>query len=116
MFWHPSVDSAMAGDSVLITEHGCEVLTRSGSWPELNVQVKGHELPCPGILRIPGGSAADMETEQQSAGASPFAGLSFEEDEGTQSRMDSIWEMELCSDQSVYDEDDAPYSEESVLE
>ena len=48
--WHPSVRSAMAGDTILVTDSGFELLTPSSNWPLLGVQVKGTSIELPGIL------------------------------------------------------------------
>jgi Xaa-Pro aminopeptidase len=55
VFWHPSVRSSSAGDTMLVTSHGSEFLTHSESWPTLNVSVKGVRMNRPAILiREPG--------------------------------------------------------------
>ena len=115
--WHPSVGPASAADTILITENGCEFLTKSDDWPEMTVQVKGHDLKCPGLLRIGRPqqevpvTASHKESDQ-----TIFSRLRFEDDEPESGRVDSIWEMELCSDRSIFESDDAAYSEESVLD
>ncbi len=37
--WNPSITGAKSEDTVLLSENGPEVLTRSGSWPELEVEL-----------------------------------------------------------------------------
>ena len=115
--WHPSVAASCTGDTVLITEGGCEFLTRSDSWPELTVQVKGHDLRCPAPLLSGNGRTQHSvpEARPYEKGAS-FEMLRFDDDDTSPTRVDSIWEMELCSDRSIFEDDDAAYSEESVLE
>jgi hypothetical protein len=57
IYWHPSVRSAMSGDSILLHPDGVEVLTVGDNWPMLPVMVKGLPLPRPAILfREPGHS------------------------------------------------------------
>lgn len=115
LFWHPTVDVAMAGDTLLVTESGVEQLTRSETWPELPVKVKGHSVPCAGVLRIGRAMAELGEVEKRHVTESPFASLNFD-DPMPASRLDSIWEMEPATGGSVFDDDDSPYSGESVLD
>ena len=115
--WHPSVGPASAADTILITENGCEFLTKSDCWPEITVQVKGHDLNCPGVLRTARPQQSTPPTsELTKSDQTIFSRLSFEDYEPDSGRVDSIWEMELCSDRSIFDSDDAAYSEESVLD
>lgn len=118
MFWHPSVGSAMPGDSILINSQGCERLTHSDRWPQLTVNVKGHEVICPAILRVGTKSSAVLPDVESGIYRDPsFAGLSFEKDDDASAQMDSVWEMEVTSERSVFDdEDDSAFSEESVLD
>ena len=48
--WHPSVRTAMTGDTMLVREEGFELLTVGERWPQLNVVVKGHAVDRPAIL------------------------------------------------------------------
>jgi Xaa-Pro aminopeptidase len=50
IFWHPSVRSALAGDTILVHEDGFEILTSSQNWPVLSVSVKGTSIERPGLL------------------------------------------------------------------
>jgi len=111
MYWHPSVGPAMLGDTILVRDSSMEFLTTRGSWPVLNVQVKGRDVPCPDILRLPA-SVADVPAESVNASAGEPADF----DEVADTRRDSIWELDMPTDRSVFEEDDSPYSEESVLE
>ncbi|MCA9034830.1 MAG: M24 family metallopeptidase [Planctomycetaceae bacterium] len=116
IFWHPSVDVSMMGDTVLVTEQGTEFLTRSDSWPEMTVQVRGHEVRCPTILRLPRVEGSGLQETAKQGPSTPFNTLDFA-DEGSQtSRMDSIWEMDLKTDDSIFDDDEVAYPEESVLD
>lgn len=115
MFWHPSVGPALMGDTILTTANGVECLTRSSVWPALHVKVKGVDVECPGILRLQ--SATEPVTGVPPVSGrdeSSFAGFRFDDEQS--GRMDSVWELELTSDRSVFDEEDSAYSEESVLE
>ncbi|MFN9040859.1 MAG: M24 family metallopeptidase [Planctomyces sp.] len=60
LFWHPSVDQAACGDSVLTGER-VECLTGSSKWPAVVVQVRGVPVTCAAILQIPQ-SATDHGT------------------------------------------------------
>ena len=50
LFWHPSVESAVVGDTILVTESGFEILTPTGQWPTLRVEVKGKAFERPDVL------------------------------------------------------------------
>ncbi|MCH8828243.1 MAG: hypothetical protein IID45_01565, partial [Planctomycetes bacterium] len=62
VFWHPSVGAAAGGDSILVRENGFELLTPTENWPQLEVNVKGTIVTCPGILQRPVTAAGDSET------------------------------------------------------
>ncbi|MFN8708349.1 MAG: M24 family metallopeptidase [Planctomyces sp.] len=123
VFWHPSVGMAMPGDMVLISETGTESLTRSTMWPELEVRVKGRDVPCCGILRTArtGDSASELTTSPQNPKTGDETGDSAEfvlmSNSGTHDRVDSIWEMELAAGgRSVLEGDESQFSGESVLD
>ena len=105
----------MPGDTVLVQNSGIEVLTRSTVWPELRVQVKGHDVPCAGLLLIRdhSSSAAPQDIHEDEA---LFKGFGLPDDDADGSRMDSIWELDLTSNRSVFEENESEYSEESVLD
>ena len=44
--WNPSITGAKSEDTLLLSENGPEILTRSGNWPEFEV-----ELPVGRLLR-----------------------------------------------------------------
>ena len=50
VFWHPSVGPVMAGDSVLVTPSGSEILTPAKDWPTVPISVKSAAVPIPAIL------------------------------------------------------------------
>ncbi len=54
VFWHPSVGTALGGETVLVTSKGPELLTPATDWPQLSIAVKGAEVLVPGILELPG--------------------------------------------------------------
>ena len=117
IFWHPCAGPAMPGDTMLAMPAGCEILTRSSAWPELRVQVKGHDVPCPGILLIrelAEQAPQELTIKQEEPGI--FSGYQFPDDDSDSSRMDSIWELDMTTHRSVFDESDSQYSEESVLD
>ena len=110
VYWHPTVGPAMTGDTMLVQHKSAHFLTAHSSWPTLSVQVKGHVIPCPAILRIPSSTTnglAGMETE------TIHQSLRFLE---PVTRLESVWEPDVASDQFVFEEDSSPYSDESVLE
>ena len=117
MYWHPGIGAALAGDTILIMPGGCEIVTKSSVWPQLRVQVKGHDVSCCGLLLIRDEKAAETSHREEAAKTpSIFTGLNLPDDDSDGSRMDSIWEMDLSSHQSVFDESESEYSEESVLD
>ncbi|HAP08789.1 MAG TPA: hypothetical protein DCR20_13250 [Planctomycetaceae bacterium] len=88
MFWHPSVDQAMCGDTVLTGER-VECLTGSSKWPGLLVQVRGVPVTCAGILQIPS-SGAEQEVESR------FEDLVNDLDEGRSGGAEGLgssWEV-----------------------
>ena len=48
--WNPSITGTKSEDTILITSDGAEVLTRTGSWPELEVELPMGTLNRPAIL------------------------------------------------------------------
>lgn len=117
LFWHPSAADAMVGDTVLVTTTGCERLTRSTDWPELQVQVRGRDVPCPGILRIGGADAnSPLSSGSDVVSAESSQRLNLAEPAEGMPRLDSSWEMDVTSGRSIFEDDESPYSEESVLE
>ena len=117
VFWHPTVGAAMPGDTVLVLPGGSETLTRSDVWPELKVQVKGHDVLCSGLLLIREESrAVAAPPKPLSQDSALFKGAAILDDDADDSRMDSIWELDMTSGRSVFAENDSEYSEESVLD
>ena len=47
--WNPSITKVKSEDTVLITEDGFEVLTRTGEWPEDQVAVDGNSMARPAL-------------------------------------------------------------------
>ena len=117
MYWHPGIGAALPGDTILVMPGGCEIVTKSSVWPQLRVQVKGHDVSCCGLLLLRDEKTAET-SERDDAAKTPgvFAGLEFPDDDSDGSRMDSIWELDMSSHQSVFDESESEYSEESVLD
>jgi Xaa-Pro aminopeptidase len=117
VFWHPTVGAAMPGDTVLVLPGGSETLTRSDVWPELKVQVKGHDVLCSGLLLIREESrAVTAPPKPLSQDSALFQGAAILDDDADGSRMDSIWELDMTSGRSVFAENDSECSEESVLD
>lgn len=51
LHWSPSVASAQSADTIVVDARGgYEVVTEAQNWPKISIQVKGYELPRPGIL------------------------------------------------------------------
>lgn len=48
--WNPSITGTKSEDTILITDGVAEVLTRTGSWPELQVDLPMGEISRPAIL------------------------------------------------------------------
>jgi len=48
--WNPSITRVKSEDTVLVTGHGPEVLTRTGSWPEHQVRISLGSMARPAIL------------------------------------------------------------------
>jgi Xaa-Pro aminopeptidase len=92
VFWHPSVDAAMPGDTLLLGPQRSEMLTESTVWPELRVHVRDHEWRCCGILCLerhcsaPTHNAWDTENDQTE--------LEFPRNQPEPARLESIWELD----------------------
>lgn len=52
VYWHPSVDSVLMGDTVLVSSRGIEVLTVSADWPVVPISVKGTNVEVPAVLVV----------------------------------------------------------------
>jgi Xaa-Pro aminopeptidase len=48
--WSPSVGAARIEDTIVVDSRGYEVVTGMQNWPPIEVAVKGHIIPRPGIL------------------------------------------------------------------
>lgn len=48
--WNPSVAGAKSEDTILIGESDAEILTATGHWPEIEVEVEGIIVKRPGLL------------------------------------------------------------------
>ena len=117
MYWHPGIGAALPGDTILIMPGGCEIVTKSSVWPQLRVQVKGHDISCCGLLLIRDEKTDEtIHHEEEAKTPAIFTGLNLPDDDSDNSRMDSIWELDMSSHQSVFDESESEYSEESVLD
>ena len=117
MYWHPGVNAALTGDTILVMPGGCEIVTRSAVWPQLRVQVKGHDVSCCGLLLIRNEKSQEKNRDDDAAKIpSLFAGLGFLDDDSEGSRMDSVWELDMSAHQSVLEECETEYSGQSVLE
>lgn len=52
--WNPSVTGAKSEDTVLVTDGVPEVLSRTGDWPETEIEADAGTLPRPAILQAAG--------------------------------------------------------------
>ena len=52
VYWHPSVETVLMGDTVLVTTRGTEILTSSADWPVVPISVKGSNVDVPAILIV----------------------------------------------------------------
>ena len=109
VFWHPSVGPTLAGDTVLIRENSTELLTPINRWPKLTVSVRGVAVPCADLLVQPGVSHSRPHDPSETAAIDDL-------DEPDDSSMDTVWELQALDDDSVLDESESVYSEDSVLE
>ncbi len=117
MYWHPGVNAALTGDTILVMPGGCEIVTRSAVWPQLRVQVKRHDVSCCGLLLIRDEKAHEKSSVADAAKTPAlFTGLNLPDDDADAARMDSIWELEISAHQSVLEESETAYSEQSVLD
>lgn len=117
MHWHPGVNAALASDTILVMPGGCEIVTRSAAWPQLRVQVKGHDVACCGLLLIRDPQGHDLlNDENPKQDAVLFAGQNLPDDDSGGARLDSIWELDMSSQQSVFEECEPEYSKHSVLD
>ena len=53
VFWCPSIGTSLTADTILVKSRGFEVLTPMESWPQVEVNVKGVNIPRPDILIRP---------------------------------------------------------------
>lgn len=92
VFWHPSVDAAMPGDTVLLGAQRSEFLTESSVWPELRVHVRGQEWRCCGILSL----EREVSFEQSSRwpAENDRTGLDFPQNHPEPARLESVWELD----------------------
>lgn len=50
--WNPSITGAKSEDTILVTDSGPEVLTRTGAWPEIIPTAVGGSLPRPALRTV----------------------------------------------------------------
>ena len=48
--WNPSIAGAKSEDTVLVSEGGCEVLTATGDWPLVEIEMQGRVVARPAVL------------------------------------------------------------------
>lgn len=94
VFWHPSVGRALLGDTMICFENSNEYLTTGDSWPRVGVNVKGHSMDCPSVLRVR--HAAVVDDREAVVGDVP-AELEVPSHPQDQSPpgIESVWEMRV---------------------
>lgn len=48
--WNPTITGAKIEDTIIATDNGFEVVTKTGNWPNIIVKLNGKEYPQPSIL------------------------------------------------------------------
>lgn len=48
--WNPSITGAKSEDTILVTDGRPEIMTHTGHWPSIDVEVEGESLARPGLL------------------------------------------------------------------
>lgn len=87
VYWHPTVEAAAGGDSILVRENGFELLTPTHDWPSLRVNVKGKNVHCPEILE----RAADGSRDSREAAGIMFGGVNpFPDDAESETDLNSF--------------------------
>lgn len=94
VYWHPSVRTAMLGDTMLCLEGSNEQLTSSESWPTVGVKVKGCSVSCPSILRVRQSDEAGQDGLPLADTSGQFALPDDSEDQGPD-EIESLWEMRV---------------------
>ena len=92
VYWHPSVEAAMPGDTLLLGPQKGEFLTESVVWPELRVHVRDQEWRCSGILSLHPGNVANERDRWGAEGDQ--AELEFPQNQPEPSRLESVWELD----------------------
>ncbi|MFM8476158.1 MAG: M24 family metallopeptidase [Planctomycetaceae bacterium] len=92
VYWHPSVEVAMPGDTLLLGTQRGEFLTESSAWPELRVHVRDQEWRCCGILSLQPETLADERDRW--GGEGDQAELEFPQNQPEPSRLESVWELD----------------------
>jgi hypothetical protein len=50
LFWHPSVNMAMIGETIIVRDDHIEHVTQPEDWPRFGVNVKGTQVLLPDVL------------------------------------------------------------------
>ena len=115
VYWHPSVGPAACGDTVLIRDNSAQLITSRNAWPMVTVQVKGHQVACPGLMRVPAGTRPST-SEPPAAPSETLPGPASNFDDEPETRLESVWELDLATNSSVFEDDESAWSDESVFE
>lgn len=110
IFWHPSVNMAMLGDTLLCHESANEMLTASESWPRVDVKVKGHSIACPGMLLITQQQLDKKENGQTTNSAHSEISVPQHPADDNSEPLDSIWELKVPTDSAIWGSRGATWS------
>ena len=50
--WNPSITGTKVEDTALVTEDGCELITATGEWPAIPLEVRGRPLAAADVLQM----------------------------------------------------------------
>ena len=50
VYWHPTVNGASVGESIIVHAEHAEHITQPGDWPQLEIEVKGKMVHVPDVL------------------------------------------------------------------
>ena len=48
--WNPSITGTKSEDTIIVGEDGPEILSQTGSWPTVEVEIEGRRVRRPAIL------------------------------------------------------------------
>ena len=95
VFWHPSTGPSGAGDTIMVTNSGTELLTPTRNWPKLTVHVRNSPVQCADVLvrdvvhQDRARLAVDEDIERVNANEAALRDANLSIDS-----VDSSWEIE----------------------